>query len=229
MFWKRRWCLSKGIRNLLKIIREMEKNLVERKKSRWSFAIDRQILMIICKRLAHPDDHLQKGWPIQQQIDKWTEFQRRLFSSSSIIQRITSWDFVPNTAKYAKICYFTSQSRSDGISQKWSSKRSLEVLTLTLAILSRLLFVWVKIWVLLRKVATHFDSRPRVNSWNKHGSWKKIVAYFVTYTMWNKGECYFVSSQPSKHKNARIQPQIWSILSIYQNDSDSLPKVCYIN
>ena len=37
---------------------------------------------------------------------------------------------------------------------------------------------------------------------------KKIVAYFVTHTMWNKGECYFVSSQPSKHKNARIQPQI---------------------
>ena len=173
MFWRRRWCLSVEIGNLLEIIRKIEENLVERKKSRWSFAIDRPILMIICKRLAHPDDHLQKGWPIQQQTDKWTEFQRRLFSSSSIIQRITSWDFVPNTAKYAKICYFTSQSRSDGISQKWSSKRSLEVLTLTLANLTQLLFVWVKIWVLSRKVATHSDSRPRVNSWNKHGNWKK--------------------------------------------------------
>ena len=139
-------------------------------QSGWPFAKGQAIGMIICKRLAHPDDHLQKGWPIQQQTDKWTEFQRRLFSSSSIIQRITSWDFVPNTAKYAKICYFTSQSRSDGISQKWSSKRSLEVLTLTLANLTQLLFVWVKIWVLSRKVATHSDSRPRVNSWSKYGS-----------------------------------------------------------
>ena len=30
----------------------------------------------------------------------------------------------------------------------------------------------MKIWVLSRKFATHSDSRPRVNSWNKHGSLK---------------------------------------------------------
>ena len=58
----------------------MEKNLVERKKSRWSFAKGRPIWMIICKRPAHPeiickrpahpDDHLQKpgpsGWSFAQ-------------------------------------------------------------------------------------------------------------------------------------------------------------------
>ena len=41
--------------------------------------------------------------------------------------------------------------------------------------------------------------------------------------------CYFVVFQPSKRKNAHIQPQICSILPIYQNDSESLPKVCYID
>ena len=39
----------------------MEKNLVESRKSRWSFAKGRQIWMINCKRPAHPDDHLRKA------------------------------------------------------------------------------------------------------------------------------------------------------------------------
>ena len=41
--------------------------------------------------------------------------------------------------------------------------------------------------------------------------------------------CYFVVYQPSKCSFAYIQPQIWSILPIYPNDSESLSKVCYIN
>ena len=50
-------------------------NLVEKKKSGWSFAKGRPIQMVVCKRPAHPDDHLQKtgqlrwsfakGWLIQ--------------------------------------------------------------------------------------------------------------------------------------------------------------------
>ena len=51
----------------------------------------------------------------------------------------------------------------------------------------------------------------------------------MTYTLWNEGEdVLFCGFQPSKRKNAHIQPQILSILPIYQNDSESPPKVCYI-
>ena len=39
---------------------------------------------------------------------------------------------------------------------------------------------------------------------------------------------FFVVFQPSKCRNAQIQPQIRSIWPIYPNDSESLPKVCYI-
>ena len=41
--------------------------------------------------------------------------------------------------------------------------------------------------------------------------------------------CYFVVFQPTKRKNANSQLQIWSSLPIYPNDSQSLPKVCYIS
>ena len=34
--------------------------------------------------------------------------------------------------------------------------------------------------------------------------------------------------QPSKCKKTHLQPQIWSIWPIFPNDSESLPKVCYI-
>ena len=43
--------------------RKMEKKLVERKKSGRLFAKGQAIRRIICKRLAHPDDHLQKAGP----------------------------------------------------------------------------------------------------------------------------------------------------------------------
>ena len=49
------------IRSLLKIKRRMEKNLVEKKKSGSSFAKGQPIGMIICKRSANLDDHLQKA------------------------------------------------------------------------------------------------------------------------------------------------------------------------
>ena len=39
---------------------------------------------------------------------------------------------------------------------------------------------------------------------------------------------YFVVFQPSKCKKTHFQPQIWSIWPIFPNDSESLPKVCYI-
>ena len=38
----------------------------------------------------------------------------------------------------------------------------------------------------------------------------------------------FVVLQPSKWKKTHFQPQIWSIWPIFPNDSESLPKVCYI-
>ena len=41
--------------------------------SRWSFAKGRSILMIICKRLIHQDDHLQKAGP-----SRWSFVKRRL-------------------------------------------------------------------------------------------------------------------------------------------------------
>ena len=40
---------------------------------------------------------------------------------------------------------------------------------------------------------------------------------------------YIVVFQPSKCRNTHFQPQIWSIWPIFPNDSESLPKVCYIN
>ena len=40
---------------------------------------------------------------------------------------------------------------------------------------------------------------------------------------------YIVVFQPSKCRNTNSQPQIWSIWPIFPNDSESLPKVCYIN
>ena len=40
---------------------------------------------------------------------------------------------------------------------------------------------------------------------------------------------YIVVFQPFKCGNAHFQPQIWSIWPIFPNDSESLPKVCYIN
>ena len=40
---------------------------------------------------------------------------------------------------------------------------------------------------------------------------------------------YIVVFQPSKCKKFHFQPQIWSIWPIFPNDSESLPKVCYIN
>ena len=39
---------------------------------------------------------------------------------------------------------------------------------------------------------------------------------------------YIVVFQPSKCRNTHFQPQIWSIWPIFPNDSESLPKVCYI-
>ena len=39
---------------------------------------------------------------------------------------------------------------------------------------------------------------------------------------------YIVVFQPSKCKKTHFQPQIWSIWPIFPNDSESLPKVCYI-
>ena len=39
---------------------------------------------------------------------------------------------------------------------------------------------------------------------------------------------HFVVFQPSKCKKTHFQPQIWSIWPIFPNDSESLPKVCYI-
>ena len=39
---------------------------------------------------------------------------------------------------------------------------------------------------------------------------------------------YIVVFQPSKCKKFHFQPQIWSIWPIIPNDSESLPKVCYI-
>ena len=39
---------------------------------------------------------------------------------------------------------------------------------------------------------------------------------------------YIVVFQPSKFKKTHFQPQIWSIWPIFPNDSESLPKVCYI-
>ena len=39
---------------------------------------------------------------------------------------------------------------------------------------------------------------------------------------------YFVVFQPSKCKKTHFQPQIWSIWPIFPNDSESLPKFCYI-
>ena len=39
---------------------------------------------------------------------------------------------------------------------------------------------------------------------------------------------YFVVFQPSKCRKTHFQPQIWSIWPIFPNDSESLPKVCYI-
>ena len=43
-------------------------------------------------------------------------------------------------------------------------------------------------------------------------------------TMW----CFLVF-RPSKCRNAHIQPQFWSIWSVFPNDSENLTKVCYIN
>ena len=40
---------------------------------------------------------------------------------------------------------------------------------------------------------------------------------------------YCVVFWPSKCRNAHIQPQFWSIWSIFPNNSESLTKVCYIN
>ena len=40
---------------------------------------------------------------------------------------------------------------------------------------------------------------------------------------------YFVVFQPSKCRKTHFQPQIWSIWPIFPIDSESLPKVCYIN
>ena len=39
---------------------------------------------------------------------------------------------------------------------------------------------------------------------------------------------HFVVFQPSKCKKTHFQPQIWSIWPIFPNDSESLPKVCYV-
>ena len=39
---------------------------------------------------------------------------------------------------------------------------------------------------------------------------------------------YIVVFQPSKCRNTHFQPQIWSTWPIFPNDSESLPKVCYI-
>ena len=39
---------------------------------------------------------------------------------------------------------------------------------------------------------------------------------------------YLVVFQPSKRKKTHLQPQIWSIWPIFPNDSECLPKVCYI-
>ena len=40
---------------------------------------------------------------------------------------------------------------------------------------------------------------------------------------------YFVVFQPSQCRNTHFEPQIWWIWPIFPNDSESLPKVCYIN
>ena len=39
---------------------------------------------------------------------------------------------------------------------------------------------------------------------------------------------YFVVLQPSNCNKSHFQPQIWSIWPIFPNDSESLPKFCYI-
>ena len=39
---------------------------------------------------------------------------------------------------------------------------------------------------------------------------------------------YFVVFQPSECKKTHFQRRIWSIWPIFPNDSESLPKVCYI-
>ena len=60
MFWSWRWCF----------LEEIKKFAENKKKNGKEFGWKEEIQMIICKRLAHPDDHFQKagphGWSFQK-------------------------------------------------------------------------------------------------------------------------------------------------------------------
>ena len=71
--------------------------------------------------------------------------------------------------------------------------------------------------------STHLEQTENAHIFN----WSLFSGMNIVKLGWRCGKlCFF---QPSKCRNTHFYPQIWSIWPIFPNDSESLPKVCYIN
>ena len=85
-----------------------------------------------------------------------------------------------------------------------------------------------------RKITANFDSRQKYPFGTNVEFYRECIYLQLMPIEWHELSrimekmWYFVGSQPSKCRNTHIQP-LWSSWPIFQNDSETLPKVCYIN
>ena len=86
-----------------------------------------------------------------------------------------------------------------------------------------------------RKITTNFDSRQKNPFGTNIEFYRKCIYLQLMPIQWHElsrntvNMWYLVGFQPSKCRNTHIQPQIWSFWPIFPENSESLPKVCYIN
>ena len=86
-----------------------------------------------------------------------------------------------------------------------------------------------------RIITTNFDSQQKYPFGTNIEFYRKCIYFQLMPTQWHELSIimvkmwYFVGFQPSKCRNTHIQPQMWSFWPIFPNNSESLPKVCYIN
>ena len=86
-----------------------------------------------------------------------------------------------------------------------------------------------------RKITTNFDSRQKNPFGTNIEFYRKCIYLQLMPIKWHALSrimvkmWYFVGFQPSQCRNTHIQPQIWSFWPIFPENSESLPKVCYIN
>ena len=86
-----------------------------------------------------------------------------------------------------------------------------------------------------RKITTNFDSRQKNPFGTNIEFYRKCIYLQLMPIQWHELSrimvkmWYFVVFQPSKCRNSHIQPQIWSFWPIFPENSESMPKVWYIN